>query len=144
MQFQVKTNNPTNGRLYAMVSKTAMDLQGARTTSLPLREDRKQSEGKSSKERPKKDTDVECFHCGEKGHIKWKCPKFKEERKRGDEKAGAKGKGKDVGVLQEEVGKAIFVDVELGAMRSVQVRAQVDTGASSTAIDRELAEELSP
>jgi transposase InsO family protein len=142
MQFQVKTNNPPEGRTCAGVLRTGTDLQGVQEKTPPaVREERyekKTSDDKSKRFSKVGNAEVSCYHCGEKGHIKWQCPKLKDQKKR-----GTKEVAKDVAVLQED-SKAIFMEVEFRARGSAKVSAQVDTGASSTTIDRKLAEELSP
>lgn len=141
----VKLKHPPDSRKFDDLLRSARDLQGLEASRMEGRSEppKLSSPSGTSKRKtvspPSKDS--ECYHCGEKGHHKWQCPKLRDEKKRS---ATSRKYNKDVSAVHGATGTRRYVVLELDSNgRSSTVRALVDTGASMTVIARSVAEKIS-
>jgi len=145
VRFVVKEHHPIETRVLEKVVATAK----SKLSTLPAPEMRAEAARPARGERnvgqgsPKKQ--VKCFECGEKGHVKWQCPKLKEEKKRDSSgKGSSASRAEGTSAVRGSAGRLRFVSLEMVSNeRSSTVKALIDTGASTTVIARRAAEKIS-
>lgn len=142
IQATMKLKHPVQGRNFMEVQQSARDLQGSELGSQQSAIASKQMSVVAPQKR-KDNKDAECFHCGEVGHMKWQCPKLKEEKSR--YKSGMdSGKKTNVSLTQESHGTRYFAKVGLHrAGKTTVVDALIDSGATSTVVSKEVALRIS-